>query len=150
MACRLSSAKPLPEPMLPYCQLDPREKKLQWNSNRNKTLFIHQNAFETVDCEMAATFSRGEELQYVSRWSAEDVMTSWYALVDPLVREIVTAGFPHKELVMRCVYFFPVSLKELLKLSSCRWFEIPWRSCNLTLAAHPLVYFSFNKFRSTW
>ena len=26
MACRLSGAKPLPEPMLPYCQLDPWEQ----------------------------------------------------------------------------------------------------------------------------
>ena len=25
MACRLFGAKPLPEPMLPYCRLDPKE-----------------------------------------------------------------------------------------------------------------------------
>ena len=34
MAWRLFGAKPLPELMLPYCQLDPWEQ-LQWNSNRN-------------------------------------------------------------------------------------------------------------------
>ena len=33
--------------------------KLQWNLNRNKTLFIHGNAFETVVCEMVAILYRG-------------------------------------------------------------------------------------------
>ena len=34
MACRLRGDKPLPEPMLTYCQLD-HESKLQWNLNQN-------------------------------------------------------------------------------------------------------------------
>ena len=48
MACRLIGAKPLSEPKLPYCQLDPWEQisvkykwahgnKFQWNINQNKT-----------------------------------------------------------------------------------------------------------------
>ena len=36
MACRLFGAKPLPEPMLVYCQLD----KFQWNLNQNSIIFI--------------------------------------------------------------------------------------------------------------
>ena len=34
--------------------------KLQWNSNQNTKLFIHENAYENVVCEMAAILSRRE------------------------------------------------------------------------------------------
>ena len=33
--------------------------KLQWNSDKNTKLFIHENAFENIVCEMAAILSRG-------------------------------------------------------------------------------------------
>ena len=36
------------------------KNKLQWNLNRNTKLFIHENAFENVVCEMTAILSRGE------------------------------------------------------------------------------------------
>ena len=58
MAWRLFGAKPLPEPMLTYCQLDPG-KKCQWNLSKNSKIFIQENAFENVVCEMAAILSRG-------------------------------------------------------------------------------------------
>ena len=32
--------------------------KLQWNFNRNSNIFIHENAFENVVCEMASILSR--------------------------------------------------------------------------------------------
>ena len=35
--------------VMAYCQLDKR----QWNWNQNTKLFIHDNAFENVICEMA-------------------------------------------------------------------------------------------------
>ena len=35
------------------------KKKLQWNLNRNITLFIHKKAFENGGCEMAAIMSWG-------------------------------------------------------------------------------------------
>ena len=54
-ACRLFDTKPLPEPMLAYCQLN----KLQWNFNRYIKLFIHENAFESVVCKMASISFRG-------------------------------------------------------------------------------------------
>ena len=38
-ACRLFGAKPLSEPMLPYCHLT-HGNKFQWNSERNPTIFI--------------------------------------------------------------------------------------------------------------
>ena len=42
MACRLFRAKPLPEPMLVYCQLDPWEH-VSWNLNRSLIIFIQEN-----------------------------------------------------------------------------------------------------------
>ena len=59
MVCRLFGAKPLPEPVLAYCQLD---------SNRNSIIFIHENAFETVVCEMAAILSRPQCVKPIYRW----------------------------------------------------------------------------------
>ena len=60
----LLGAKPLAEPMLTYCQLDPWEQiSVNWKSN----IFIHENAFENVVCEMAAILSRGNELNAFDR-----------------------------------------------------------------------------------
>ena len=56
MACRLFGAKPLSQPMLGYCQLNPQEQ-LQWNYNQNTEIFIEENAFENIVCEMAAILS---------------------------------------------------------------------------------------------
>ena len=47
MVSRLFGAKPLPEPVLNYNQLDPRE--LQWNWNWNSNTFI-EDRFENVVC----------------------------------------------------------------------------------------------------
>ena len=38
--------------------IEPLGKKLQWNFNRNSNIFIQENAFESVVCEMAAILSR--------------------------------------------------------------------------------------------
>ena len=61
MACRLVGARPLSEPMLEYCWLD---------FNQNFNIFIEENAFESVVCEMVATLSRpkcvkGQEMSRV-------------------------------------------------------------------------------------
>ena len=52
MACRLLATKPLPEPVLTHCQLDPEEKKSLKSKSKYKAL--HKNAFENVVCEMAS------------------------------------------------------------------------------------------------
>ena len=57
MACRLDGAKPLSEPMLEIVYSNPRSK-LQWNLNQNSYIFIHENAFENVVCEMVAVLFR--------------------------------------------------------------------------------------------
>ena len=44
------------------------EKKNQWNSNKYTKLFIQENAFENVVCEIAAILSRWDELR-ATIWS---------------------------------------------------------------------------------
>ena len=57
MACRLASAKPLSEPMLEYCWLDPREQT-SVKINQNLYISIQENAFENVVRKIAAILSR--------------------------------------------------------------------------------------------
>ena len=57
MACRLTDAKPLSEPMLDYCQLDPCEHT-SMKIYQNTAIFIEENARENVVCEMASILSR--------------------------------------------------------------------------------------------
>ena len=57
MACRLDDAKPISEPMLESCWWDPWEQN-QRNFNSNWNIFIQENAFENIICEMASILSR--------------------------------------------------------------------------------------------
>ena len=78
MACRLFGTKPLPEPVLFYCQLESWQQvsvkfeskfyhfhsrkciwKFQWNLNQHSIIFIPENAFENVVCQMVAILSKG-------------------------------------------------------------------------------------------
>ena len=53
MACRLFGTKPLPEPMLMYCQFDPQEQtSMKFESKYNT--FKHINVLENVVYDMAA------------------------------------------------------------------------------------------------
>ena len=58
MACRLFGAKPLSKRMLGYCQLNPLKLTSVKFESKYK-LFIHENARESVVCEMTAILSRG-------------------------------------------------------------------------------------------
>ena len=74
MGCRLVGAKPLSDPMrqaimwpnapshyLTQCLNIVKwtlRNKLQWNFNRNSYIFIKENVFENVVCDMAAILSR--------------------------------------------------------------------------------------------
>ena len=49
MTCHLFWPKPLPETILTYCQLDPRNT-FQCNLNRNSNICIQKNEFECVTC----------------------------------------------------------------------------------------------------
>ena len=58
MACRLFGAKPLPEPMLPYCQLDPWEQT-HWHLNQNTLkLFIRENTLENFEMRFILSSGR--------------------------------------------------------------------------------------------
>ena len=59
MACRLFDAKPLPEPMLAYTQLD-FGNTFQWILNRNSIIFIEDNAIENVVCQNGGHLVQGE------------------------------------------------------------------------------------------
>ena len=61
MACCLFGAKPLPEPMLTYWELN----QIQWNLNQNTKLFIHENAFENVIWKMVAISSRPQWAKHI-------------------------------------------------------------------------------------
>ena len=56
MACRLFGAKPLSEPMLGNCQLDPWEQ----NPVKIQSKFLQENALENAVCKTAAILSRGK------------------------------------------------------------------------------------------
>ena len=45
------------------------KNKIQWNSNQNTKLFIHENAFENVVCEMTAILSRAQCIKRMWRGS---------------------------------------------------------------------------------
>ena len=67
MACRLIGAKPLPEPILSYCQFDHQEQTSVKLESRY-IFVIHENVFENDFCEMGAILSGGDELiQYLIR-----------------------------------------------------------------------------------
>ena len=70
MACHRFGANPLPE----QCWLVANwilRNEFQWNMNPHAKLFIHENAFQNVVCEMAAILSRGDELRTDTKTKAK-------------------------------------------------------------------------------
>ena len=83
MACRLFGAKPLPEPSSRTVNWTPGNK-LQGNSNQNTKLFVHENAFETILCEMATILFR-------ERW--DKLIVSFpitYILITSIIQEVAS------------------------------------------------------------
>ena len=56
MVCRLFGTKPLPDPMLFFCQMNPLEESV----NRYSNVSIQENVFQNVVCKMAAILSRSQ------------------------------------------------------------------------------------------
>ena len=77
MACRLASAKPLSEPMLKYFDWTP-ENEIQWNFNRNLSIFIQGNAFQDVVWKMAASLSRPQCVKLNINWDVIKYRSSKY------------------------------------------------------------------------
>ena len=72
MACCLISNN-LGEIIITYCQLDP----FQWNLNQHTQLFVHENVYQNVICEMAAILSRR-----MSWFRSVQDMKSWNEVVN--------------------------------------------------------------------
>ena len=52
-------------------------KKLQWNFNQNTKLFIHENAYENIVCEMAPIMSRVRWVQVRSHMRGRRRVENW-------------------------------------------------------------------------
>ena len=96
MACRLAA----PSHYLNQCWNIvnwPPRNKLQWKFNRNSDIFIHENATESVVCEMAAILSRLQCVNVV--WPSDVVrrQISWPLLLRVMIcRLIGTKPLPAK------------------------------------------------------
>ena len=76
MACRLTGARPISEPMLDYLVNWTLRNKLHWNLNRNSNIFIQENAFESVVCETAAILSRPQCVNFWPIWMWKSCLVS--------------------------------------------------------------------------
>ena len=76
MACRLFGAKTLSEPVLCYCQLDPKEQP-SVKFNQNTKLFILKNASDNIACEKAAILSKGRWVNW-----QDQAIQKLYAVVE--------------------------------------------------------------------
>ena len=88
--------------------------KLMWNSNRNSYIFIQENAFENIVCEMSAILSRPQYVNvlilsdaYTFQWTASSMLQAmdWRLLGSIL---IYSQKKPHKNMSIflyspRCV-----------------------------------------------
>ena len=81
MACCLLCTKPLPEPIVIHCQLDPYMNKLQWNSNQNTKIYIEENAFQNVVFKMAAILFQPQSVNTV-RYQWKQSRKSHFCLLD--------------------------------------------------------------------
>ena len=64
MACHMFGAKPLSEPMLPYCQLDPKEHISVKFPLKFKS-FHSINPLKMLSCEMSAILSRPQYVKWL-------------------------------------------------------------------------------------
>ena len=59
------NAKQLSKPVLGYCQLDPQKQSWVKFHKKQTKIFINNIASESIICEMAAIFSRGDKLTWI-------------------------------------------------------------------------------------
>ena len=101
MACRLFGAKPLPEPMLAYCQLDPWEQF----SVKFESEFYHFHSINrsgvTLDLRTYVHLGRACRFTYAVRWS----------------------GIPIKSRHGLTYFHFPVLIWKGNAIRSSRWIE---------------------------
>ena len=90
MACRLFGAKPSSKPVLGYCQFDPEEQTLVKFKSKYE-IFVHENAFENLFCDMAAILSGGDELTYHGTPNNQCYLMTWHMglMVSPFFNQFV-------------------------------------------------------------
>ena len=88
MACCLFGAKPLPDPMLIYCQLDPWQQASNWNA----TFFIQENIFENCVFEM-------EDILSEERWVKINILG--FVRVTPCSHRMEFSDFQHSRQPIR-------------------------------------------------
>ena len=154
MACRPIGAKPLPEPLLAYCQLYPWEQiSLKFES---QSYHFHSRKYIWI-CRLQnwrsfcpGRMSKNPQISwycpcdlflylvfYISWWRHQ--METFSALLAFCAgNSPVTGEFPTQRPVTRSFYvFFDLRLnQQLSKRWKRRWFETPscslWRHCNVT------------------
>ena len=87
-ACRLFGAKPLPEPMLTYCQFDPHEQ-ISVELKSNAKFFIHTIAFINIACKIDTILS-GDRWDYNTPWTTTTAPS--HHSHGPLTRHAKIAG----------------------------------------------------------
>ena len=119
MACHLVGAKLLSEPVLDYCKLD---LNFQWNFNKNSYIFIKENAFETVVCEVAAILSRLQCVQHIF------ILIEGQLFIGGLVQERHNSITNALELRLSCtnppIWSERSHLKQQPHISTCHWADI--------------------------
>ena len=90
MACRLFSVKPLPEPMMIYCQLDPQENISVTFKPEFKKIY-----FKMSSAKMAAILPRGDEFFRVCtyKWERSKTMKQLIDLNDPWIHSKTVSHF---------------------------------------------------------
>ena len=97
MACRLFGAKPISKPTVVFFVNCTIRNKLQWNFNQNTKLFIHENAYENIVCEMAPILFRGRCVKMVKIVSIGLTIGGAVQMTTPVSRDITTVrvAVPH-------------------------------------------------------
>ena len=115
MAWRLFGAKPLSEPMLPYCQLDPKEHILEKFYSK---FFIQGNALENAICEMAAMLSQP---QFVNVKCAKGPQIRYQ---HPLQFDAMHETHWLVHLYEKNNFIGPLKSGQGLKIQGIGWFEV--------------------------
>ena len=70
--------------------------KLQWNFNQDTKLFIHENAYENIVCEMAALLSKAKWVKLSSKfdWSADTQRMATYDVSVRRTKRCVRQKYP--------------------------------------------------------
>ena len=89
--------------------------KLQWKGNRKSQIFIKENAFENIVCEMAAILSRSQCVNYKGRYSSHCMFSCPAELgrVNTLLFLDLTRAYIWSKLIGSCLYFGSILRKYM-------------------------------------